>query len=91
MWFVDRVPVLSTIVYLLMGWLAVIAVKPVFAALPLAAILWLAAGGLLYTTGVAFYAWERLPYHHAVWHVFVLGGSVCHYLAVVSYVIPRRA
>jgi len=90
-WFVDRVPVLSTIVYLLMGWLAVIAVKPVFAALPLAAILWLAAGGLLYTTGVAFYAWERLPYHHAVWHVFVLGGSVCHYLAVVSYVIPRRA
>src|SRR5271168_3626596 len=90
-WFVDRVPIASTVVYVLMGWLVVIAVKPVLALVPLAAILWLAAGGLLYTAGVAFFAWERLPYHHAVWHVFVLGGSVCHYIAVLWYVVPARA
>ncbi|HMD30296.1 MAG TPA: hemolysin III family protein [Candidatus Acidoferrales bacterium] len=90
-WFVDRVPIASTVVYVLMGWLVVIAVKPVLALVPLAAILWLAAGGLLYTAGVAFFAWERLPYHHAVWHVFVLGGSVCHYVAVLWYVVPARS
>jgi hemolysin III len=90
-WFVDRVPVISTIVYLLMGWLAVIAIKPVLAAVPLAAIAWLAAGGLLYTAGVAFFAWEKLPYHHAIWHAFVLAGSVCHYVAVLYYVIPARS
>jgi hemolysin III len=90
-WFVDRVPVISTIVYLLMGWLAVIAIKPVLAAVPLAAIAWLAAGGLLYTAGVAFFAWEKLPYHHAIWHAFVLAGSVCHYVAVLYYVVPARS
>jgi hemolysin III len=49
----------------------------------------LAAGGVLYTAGLAFYGWRRLPYHHAVWHAFVLAGSVLHYLAVLLYVIPR--
>jgi hemolysin III len=90
-WFVDRVPIVSTVVYLLMGWLVVIAIKPVLAVVPLAAIGWLAAGGLLYTAGVGFFAWQRLPYHHAIWHVFVLGGSVCHYVAVLYYVVPARA
>lgn len=89
-WFVDRVPVISTIVYLLMGWLVIVAVKPLFAAVPHAAIAWLAASGLLYTTGVAFFAWQRLPYHHAIWHAFVLAGSVCHYVAVLYYVIPAK-
>jgi len=90
-WFVDRVPILSTAVYLLMGWLVIVAAKPVLAAVPLTAIFWLAAGGLLYTAGVAFFAWERLPYHHAIWHVFVIAGSVCHYVAVLRYVLPTRA
>jgi hemolysin III len=89
-WFVDHFPVASTLVYLLMGWLAVVAVKPVLAIIPLTGILWLLAGGLLYTAGVVFFAWQKLPYNHAIWHVFVLGGSVCHYFAVLLYVIPQK-
>jgi len=89
-WFVDRVPVASTIVYLLMGWLAVIAVKPLVAMVPTGGLEWILAGGVLYTAGVGFFAWEKLPYHHAIWHLFVIGGSVCHYVAVLYYVVPVR-
>jgi len=90
-WFVDRVPVASTIVYLLMGWLAVIAVKPLVAMVPTGGLEWILAGGVLYTAGVGFFAWEKLPYHHAIWHLFVIGGSVCHYVAILQYVVPRTA
>jgi len=90
-WFVDKLPVASTVVYLLMGWLAVIAVKPLVAMVPIGGLLWILAGGLLYTAGVGFFAWQKLPYHHAIWHLFVLGGSVCHYFAVLYYVVPTRA
>ncbi|HKM89310.1 MAG TPA: hemolysin III family protein [Candidatus Acidoferrales bacterium] len=89
-WFVDRLPVVSTLVYVAMGWLVIIAIKPVVAVVPLAAILWLLAGGLFYTAGVGFFAWEKLPYHHAIWHLFVMGGSVCHYFAVLYYVVPAK-
>jgi len=89
-WFVEHFPIASTIVYLAMGWLAVVAVKPVLAMLPVAGIVWLVAGGLLYTAGVGFFAWQKLPYHHAIWHLFVIGGSVCHYIAVVRVVVPGR-
>ncbi len=89
MWFVDRFVVVSTTVYLLMGWLAVIAAKPLLAALPLGGIAWILAGGLCYTAGVVFFGWKRLPYAHTVWHVLVVAGSVCHFLAVLLYVIPR--
>jgi hemolysin III len=65
----------------------VIAAKPVLAHVPLATLLWLVAGGLLYSMGVVFYVWKRLPYSHAVWHVFVLGGSICHYFAVLRSVL----
>ena len=88
-WFVDRYPMLSTAVYVLMGWLALIAVKPLFHAVPTAGLIWLLAGGLLYTVGVVFYASERIPHNHAIWHLFVMAGSICHYLAVVYSVIPR--
>jgi hemolysin III len=88
-WFVDRFVIVSTTVYLLMGWLAVIAAKPLLAALPLGGIAWILAGGLCYTAGVVFFGWKKLPYAHAVWHVFVISGSVCHFLAVLLYVIPR--
>jgi hemolysin III len=70
-----------------MGWLVVIAAKPVLAHVPSVTLLWLVAGGLLYTGGVVFYAWKRLPYSHAVWHLFVLGGSTCHYFAVLHSVL----
>jgi hemolysin III len=82
-----RWPIVSTALYIGMGWTAVIAVKPLIAHVPLGGIAWLVAGGLAYTGGVVFYAWTRLRYSHAVWHVFVLAGSVCHYIAVVFYVV----
>jgi len=90
--FVDHFPFLSTVIYLLMGWLAVIALKPLLAAVPASGLLWLLAGGLLYTLGVVFYGWKRLPYNHVIWHLFVLAGSTCHYVAVLySVVLPAKA
>jgi hemolysin III len=88
---VDRFKVMSTLVYVMMGWIVVIAIKPLLAAIPMAGIIWLVAGGLFYTVGVVFFAWDKIPYNHAVWHLFVLAGSVCHYFAVLFYVLPARA
>ena len=90
LWFVERFAILSTAVYIAMGWLVVIAAKPVITHLPLTAIIWLLAGGLAYTGGVIFFAAKRIPYSHAIWHLFVLAGSICHYFAVLSTVIPPR-
>jgi hemolysin III len=87
-WFVDRFQILSTAIYIAMGWLALIAVKPLFAAVPTAGLFWLVAGGLLYTIGVLFFASKRVPYNHAIWHVFVMAGSICHFLAVLYSVVP---
>jgi hemolysin III len=86
----ERFRIVSTVVYVAMGWLVLIAVKPLLASVPLAGIAWLLAGGLFYTVGVLFFALKRLPYNHAIWHVFVMGGSICHYFAVVFYVLPPR-
>jgi hemolysin III len=83
-----RRPVLSTAIYILMGWCAVIAFRPLLAALDWQGFVWLFAGGLCYTSGVVFYALRR-PYMHAVWHLFVLAGSLCHFAAIYWYVIPR--
>ena len=78
---------LSLVIYLLMGWLAVIGIKPLIAALTWDGFLWLAAGGLFYTVGIVFYATDhKLRHGHGVWHLFVLAGSICHYLAVLYYV-----
>ena len=84
----SRWPAVSLASYLLMGWLAVVAVKPLIAAVQLGGIAWILAGGLAYTLGTIFLGWKRLPYHHAVWHVMVIAGSVCHYLAIAKYVVP---
>jgi hemolysin III len=78
---------LSTALYLVMGWLIVLAFRPLLRELPAAGIGWLVAGGLAYTLGVAFYAWRRLPFNHAIWHLFVLAGSVCHVLAACGFVL----
>lgn len=85
-----HLPRLSTTVYLAMGWLAVIAVKPMIANVSTAALVWLAIGGLCYTFGVVFYVWHRLRYHHAIWHLFVLAGSGAHAWAVLGYVLPGK-
>ena len=82
-----RMPHLSTAVYLMMGWLIVIAIKPLVANVPPVGIFWLAAGGLAYTGGVVFYAMKTVRYSHMVWHLFVAAGSVCHFIAVLGYAI----
>ena len=78
---------LSTVAYVLMGWICILALKPILLLLSPGAIALLLAGGLSYTAGTIFYAWERIPYSHAVWHLFVIAGSVCHYLAIALYVL----
>lgn len=86
--FVNRFKIASTIAYILMGWLIIFAVKPLFQALPEGGIAWLVAGGMSYTLGTIFYMWKKLPFNHAIWHLFVLTGSICHFMAVLFYVIP---
>jgi hemolysin III len=78
----------SVVVYVAMGWIIVIAARPLFASLPAPALWLLFAGGLSYTGGTAFYVLKRVRYMHMVWHLWVLGGSICHFLAVIFYVIP---
>jgi len=87
--FIGRLQRASVLLYVLMGWMIVVAAREAWVRVPHAAIGFVAAGGLLYTLGVAFYAWKALPYNHAVWHLFVLGGSVCHYAAILLYLMPH--
>lgn len=74
---------------LAMGWLLVVAIGPAIAAMTTPGLLWVAAGGLCYTGGVAFFLWEKLKYNHAIWHLFVLAGSTCHVMAMVTDVLPK--
>ncbi|MDQ0217833.1 hemolysin III family protein [Peribacillus cavernae] len=86
--FVKKFLYLSTILYIAMGWLIVIAWNPLAATLPAAGMQLLIVGGLLYTFGAVFYVWRGFPFHHGVWHLFVLGGSAAHFFAVLLYVLP---
>jgi len=79
---------LQLALYLAMGWMIVVAAHPLIRELPRPGLALLIAGGFAYTFGVIFFVWRRLPFHHAVWHLFVLGGSICHFFAVLLYVIP---
>ena len=79
---------ISTALYLAMGWLILFALKPLIRELPAAGVWLLVAGGFTYSFGIVFYAWNKLPFNHAIWHLFVMGGSVCHVLAVMFYVLP---
>ncbi|MGF1546350.1 MAG: hemolysin III family protein [Thiotrichales bacterium] len=74
--------------YVLMGWAVVVAIKPMLTHVATGGLLLLAAGGIVYTAGIGFYVWRRLPYNHAIWHGFVLVGSGLHYCAVLFYVMP---
>ncbi|MGB8259913.1 MAG: hemolysin III family protein [Terracidiphilus sp.] len=87
---IGRFEVASALVYLFQGWFVVVAVRPLFHAMDWHGIAWLAGGGLAYTLGIVFFAMDRLRYFHAVWHVFVLAGSVFHYVAILFYVVPPR-
>lgn len=79
---------LRVAVYIVMGWLAIFVMKDIRAAIGVGGMSWLVAGGLSYTFGVIFYLWDRLPMNHAIWHLFVLSGSICHFFAILFYVIP---
>jgi hemolysin III len=83
-----RVRHVSLALQLVMGWLAALALEPLARAVHADGLELLVAGGLAYSIGVVFYAWRRLPYHHAVWHLFVLAGSACHLVCVQRYVLP---
>ncbi len=85
LFYTGRFGIASTIAYIAMGWLVVVGMKPLLAAAPMGSVIWLATGGLLYTGGVVFFAWSRLPFNHAIWHLFVLGGSICQFLALALY------
>ncbi len=86
LFYFHRIRKLSVGIYLFMGWLCVIAMRELAHSLPAASFSLLLIGGALYTTGVVFYSWKKLPYHHAVWHVFVLGGSISHFFSVLKSV-----
>jgi len=88
--FIHRFQKLSVLAYVLMGWLCVVAFKQMAASIALNGMILLAAGGVVYTLGVIFYAMTKVRYSHAVWHLFVLGGSVCHYFAVLFYLAPTH-
>jgi hemolysin III len=89
--FIGRFPRTSTVLYLAMGWLALIAVRQLFANLPRQGLVLLFAGGLCYSIGVLFFAFDgRLRFNHAVWHLFVLAGSVCHFFAVLVSTLPLK-
>lgn len=89
--FAKRFLFMSTIFYVLMGWLIVLAWAPLTAAVATGGIVLLVAGGIMYTLGTVFYVWRGFPFHHAVWHIFVLAGSVLHFFAVLFYLLPWQS
>ena len=85
----DRFPALNVISYLAMGWLGIFAVQPLFNALGLMPVALAVAGGVAYTLGVVFFPWKSIKHHHAIFHIFVMLGSIIHYAAIVIYVVPH--
>ncbi|MEK5038588.1 PAQR family membrane homeostasis protein TrhA [Sporosarcina sp. FSL K6-3457] len=83
--FIHRFEFVSLIFYIVMGWLILIAIKPLFIQLTIVGFGLLVAGGLLYTVGSIFYAWRKIPYNHAIWHIFVMAGSASMYFCVLLY------
>ncbi|MCM2335737.1 MAG: hemolysin III family protein [Pseudomonas sp.] len=89
LFYTGRFKLLSTLFYIAMGWLVVVAIKPLLGALDAWTFGWLLAGGVFYTLGTFFYHRPSLPYAHAIWHMFVIAGSVCHYISVMAQVLHR--
>ncbi|AHM57443.1 YqfA [Peptoclostridium acidaminophilum DSM 3953] len=83
----DRLKMVSVAMYVAMGWIVVIAVKPMLQTVPLGFFLWLLAGGLVYTLGTIFYSAKKIPYSHAIWHFFVLAGSALHFIGLFIYLV----
>lgn len=85
LFFLGRYKWISLAIYAGMGWLAIVAIKPMLVMLPDGLLLWIVLGGVAYTAGIIFYVWKKLPYHHAIWHVFVLGGSSLHFTGMLLH------
>jgi hemolysin III len=90
LFYTGRFKLLSTGIYIAMGWLVVVAIKPLLESLDGWTLGWLLAGGLFYTLGTVFYHRESIRFSHAIWHMFVIAGSVCHYIAVTAQVLAPR-
>jgi len=86
-----RLRLLSTAIYIAMGWLIVVAIRPAWHSFDAWTLGWLLAGGLAYTFGTVFYHRDSMPFSHAIWHLFVIAGSVCHYVAVLDQILPDGA
>jgi hemolysin III len=82
---IGRFKIISTAIYLFMGWLILIAIKPMILMVPRGMIIWLFIGGAFYTLGIIFYLWKKMPYHHMIWHIFVLAGSISHFFGMLFY------
>ena len=82
-----RFRVVSTLAYIVMGWVVIFAIVPIVKALGGLGTMWLALGGALYTLGTVFYLWRSLPYHHPIWHLFVLAGTICQFFSILWYVV----
>lgn len=85
--FLGKFNVAGTIVYILMGWIIVFTLKPLLASTPKEFVYWIFAGGLSYTVGTVFYLFTKMPYHHPIWHLFVIGGSICHFFGFLFYAV----
>ena len=88
MFFMHRFKSFSLMSYLVMGWLSLVVIYQLATHLDISAVIWLVAGGVMYSLGVIFYANDRIPYNHAIWHLFVLAGSMCHFISIYFYVWP---
>lgn len=86
--FTGRYNKISTLAYVVMGWVVIIALKPLIANLSTPGLIWLGIGGLSYSIGAIFYLWNKFPYNHAIFHLFVLGGSIAHFVTIFWYVLP---
>lgn len=90
LFYIDKYSLLSTIMYVIMGWVMIFAVKPIINSLELGGLIWLLAGGIVYTVGAVFFSLKNLKYNHAIFHIFVLLGSFCHFMSIYYYVVPRN-
>jgi hemolysin III len=91
LFYTGRYHTLSTVMYVVMGWIIVFAIKPLFENLDFAGFLWLFAGGISYTVGAIIFSLDKVKYNHAIFHLFVLAGTFCHFLAIYFYVLPLES
>ncbi len=84
---INKLKWVALVIYVIMGWLVIIAVKPMITNMPFAGLMWLLMGGIFYTGGIIFYIWDNLPYNHAIWHIFVMMGTISHFFCILFYVL----